>query len=608
MSPEEQTDPELQPWQRRLSDRMTKPPASVKKGLLISAFLPGMGEIYQGDRARGIRVFIYAVTLGIMCVFTSHIFFPLGPMAVRILHSILLIGVLAVWLYSIIRTVQFYEAEIRLWRAKKGIPSFKERFDVKAYLRNIREKGGRHNVEENLDEMLGNPKRSIVRMSLVVSLTYLVTKLNVFMDKVWIANISEAAVAAIGTVSPIYSVVSAAGVGIGTGACVCISYVLGRREYEKTQDLATASVFLSLAVSVPLGIFMVLSIHPIVGVEGAEITELASEYVIPLAIGCPVVILSGVLGGLFKAEGAMRKMTFCALVSIPVNMVLTPVLIYGAGWGIMGASIANVIGSAVSVAVALYLFRKGGYHFRIRFGIPTSTSMKEISSVGGPKAVEEMIGGLIILAQSMIIVTKTGSDTLALVELAFAFPYFMTLVPDSITAGAQPVCSAHAGERDISGMRRSIMYAMKINMVISLAAMVFMLVFASPLCSLFSGGDQSRVTDELLTVTRLFAFMIPMYLLGRMSGDMLQVVRKSDMSAIVFSAMGIMRLAMYLIWGNDTMEVAWMDLIGTSLAGLVMFILLMYYVRRFDPDEVDRKSESRSNIFSVLRDRRAAAE
>ncbi len=600
--------PELQPWLISLSKRMTKPPASVRKGLLISAFLPGIGEAYEGDVAKGLRVFLYAIVFAVLSILTSHVFFPSGPLIVRIIHPVMMVAVVAVWLYGIIRTVQFYEAEINLWQAKVGLPPIREMFDVREYLNRIRALGGKRNAESNLEGMLNDPKRAIVTMSMIVSLTFIATKFNVFMDKVWIANISDAAVAAIATVSPIYSAVSAVGVGIGTGACVCISYVLGKGEYRKTQDLATASIFLSLALSVPLALFLILSVDPIVGTQGPEVTGLARQYMIPLAIGSPAVILSGVLGCLFKAEGAMGKMTFCALASIPVDMALSPLLIYVFGWGIVGASVANVLGSAVSVAVSLYLFRKGGYHFRIRLGIPSSGSMKEITSVGGPKAVEEVFGGLIILAQCMIIAMKTGSDTLALVELAFTFPYFLTFIPDSLTSGAQPVCSAHAGRKDVAGMWSSMKYVLAVNLLISLTMTAVMFVFALQICSLFNGGDQSKVSDELLTITRMFAFLIPLYLLGRMSGDLLQVVRRSEVSAIVFSSLGALRLMALYIWGNSAMEVAWLDLISTCITGLVMFLILWYYAKRFDPDEVDERSERRSNVFSILWNRKTAAE
>ena len=590
-----------------MSERMAKPPASVRKGLVIAGILPGMGEVYQGNPRKGMMIFFGCLAFAVLAIFTSRIFFADGPMIVHILHAAFMIGVVGLWLYGIIRTIQFYEAEIDLWRAKKGLPPLKERYDRKAILERIKKKGGKHNVEYTLDEMINNPRHAIVSMSLVVSLTFIATKVNGFMDKVWIANISEDAVAAIATVSPIYSIVSAVGVGIGTGACICISYVLGKREYEKTQELATASIFMAIILSLPLAVFLVLSVGPIVGSQGEVIEGLAIQYVIPLAIGCPAIILAGVLGSLFKAEGAMKKMTFCALISIPVNMILTPLFIHVFGWGIIGASTASVIGSVVSVICALYFFRTGAYHFRIRLAIPSSGSMKEIFSVGGPKATEEVLGGLIILAQNMIIVMKTGSATMALVELAFSFPYLMTMLPDSLTAGSQPVCSAHAGKKDVDGMWSSMKYALGLNLILSLVAMVILLIFASPLCSLFSGGDQSQVTDELLTVTRMYAFIIPFYLIGRMSGNLLQVVRKSDICAIVFIALGVVRLGMISLWGNTTMDIAWVEIIANVLTGVVMFGLLFYYAKKFDPDTVNEKSEKRSNVFTILKERRANA-
>ena len=607
MNPESRNGPVLPPRLAELSEKMSKPPASVNKGLLVAALLPGMGEVYQGNPGKGNKIFIGSLVLAVLSILTSHIFFPDGHMFIHILHAMLMMGVIGLWLYGIIRTVQFYEAEIDLWRAKKGLPPLKEKYDRKAVLERIRQKGGKHNVQYTLDEMVNDPKRAIVNMSLVVSLTFIATKVNGFLDKVWIANISEDAVAAIATISPIYSVVSAVGVGIGTGACVCISYVLGKGEYEKTQELATASIFLSIALAVPLGIFLVLSVNPIVGVQGEVITDLAMQYVVPLAIGCPFIILSGVLGSLFKAEGAMKKMTTCAMISIPVNMILTPLFIHVFGWGIIGASTASVIGSIVSVMAAIYFFKKGGYHFTIRFAIPKSASMKEIFSVGGPKAAEEVLGGLIILAQNMIIVMKTGSATMALVELAFSFPYLMTMVPDSLTSGAQPVCSAHAGRKDVSGMWDSMRFALRVNLIISIIAAIVLAVFASPLCSLFCGMDQSKVTEDLLTVTRLYAIIIPFYLIGRMSGNLLQVVRKSDVSAIVFTGLGIARLGLFSLWGNSTMEIVWLEIIANILTGVIMFGLLYYYARKFDPDDVNEKSERRSNVFTILRERRANA-
>lgn len=64
-----------------LSERMSEPPASVKKGLPITSFLPGTGEVYQGNLNKGIRT---CSRRSVLRPFDTrqHIFFLDGPMFV----------------------------------------------------------------------------------------------------------------------------------------------------------------------------------------------------------------------------------------------------------------------------------------------------------------------------------------------------------------------------------------------------------------------------------------------------------------------------------------------------------------------------------------------
>ena len=91
-------------------------------------------------------------------------------------------------------------------------------------------------AEQVLETMSNDPKRAILHMTLLVVVTFLAVKINTFLDKVWIANISKDAVTAVSTVGPIYSDVSALGIGLGTGACVCIGCYLGRKGYPNTNE------------------------------------------------------------------------------------------------------------------------------------------------------------------------------------------------------------------------------------------------------------------------------------------------------------------------------------------------------------------------------------
>ena len=50
-----------------------------------------------------------------------------------------------------------------------------------------------------------------------------------------------------------------------------------------------------------------------------------------------------------------------------------------------------------------------------------------------------------------------------------------------------------------------------------------------------------------------------------------------------------------------------MEIAANVLTGLVMFGLLFYYAKKFDPNAVDEKSRKRSNVFAILKERRASA-
>lgn len=388
--------------------------------------------IYFGETKQGLKFFFITAALYVLEGITYEFVLTDESVFLALLNALLLVSTICIWLYNIVKTIQLFELDLKLWQMKAGASrnqdyfSYREATTLYEKAKDIESQKRKREQEERereekekdrekkekkaaLDLMLNDPKRAIVYMSLMVSMTFVATKVNTFLDKMWIAKIGEDAVSALSTVSPIYSVVSAIGVGLGTGACVCISYTLGKKDFSRSQELANASPFLSILLSIPTALFLILSVDPIVSVQGPVVTELATQYVIPLAIGCPAIILSGVLGSLFKAEGAMKIMTMCAMLSIPVNAVLTPVFINVCGWGILGASAATAIGSVVSMLASFYFFKKGNYHFKIRFTIPQSAAIREVLTVGGPKTIEEALGGFILLAQTVIIAGSVGS-------------------------------------------------------------------------------------------------------------------------------------------------------------------------------------------------------
>lgn len=610
---------------KRFLDRVVKPPEDWLIALVLSAVIPGSGIVYFGQARRGLKIFLITASLYVLGAAFYDFILTNESVFIPLIYAVILTAAISMWLYSIVITIQLYEIDLKLWQIKNGIYNKLDKIDYKELLDLLKEKikiakeedegqnepsldkededekeREKKEKKATLELMLNDPKRAIVYMSLIVSMTFIATKVNSFLDKMWISKISDEAVSAISTVSPIYSVVAAIGVGIGTGACICISYTLGKKDYSRSQDLANASLFLSILMSIPTALFLILSIDPIVSVQGPEITELAKQYVLPLAVGCPAIILSGVLGSLFKAEGAMKIMTMCALLSVPVNAILTPVFINYCGWGILGASAATALGSVASMLASFYFFRKGKYHFKVRFTTPKSSALREILTIGGPKAIEEALGGVIMLAQTVLVSTSVGSTALAITGLGFAFPYLMTMIPDSISTGAQPVCSAQAGAHNVSVMRSSMTFSFKLLLGLSLIPTFALLFFTEPIVSIFGNGN-TAITDELITASRIYAAVIPFYLLQRMCTNMLQVVRKSEISAPVYLGFGVLRLILIAVFATTVMEVVYIECFINFIGAIGLGIALIYFTKKFDPNVVDEKAEKRLNDLSAMK-------
>lgn len=54
-----------------------------------------------------------------------------------------------------------------------------------------------------------------------------------------------------------------------------------------------------------------------------------------------------------------------------------------------------------------------------------------------------------------------------------------------------------------------------------------------------------------------------------------------------------------------TEDVVIIEIASHVMTGLAMLGLVCYFAKRFDPDKVDGKTKKRSNIYTILKDRRA---
>ncbi len=452
------------------------------------------------------------------------------------------------------------------------------------------------------EEMIDDPKKAIIRMVVFVSLTYIAIKVNGFLDTIWIADLGSKAVTAVSTITPVYSTVAALGVGLGTGACVCIAYNLGAENRARANRMAGTAVYLSLVVAIPVVLFLLFGVNYLYeGLKGTEVRDAITAYVLPLALGAPILILVSVMGNFLKAEGAMRAVSVSTLMSLPVNAVLTPIMVFVFDWGLAGASTATVVGSVVSLAIIIWIYSRYDTQVKPHMSVPTIAEIKEILGVGLPRTVEEFSGGFVFMVQSTLIISLAGTETLAIHGLAFAIPYLLTIVSDSISAATQPVASAALGAGKDDVMRRSMKFSGVVIVLLGALATVLLLLFPEQILKIYSGGDLSDIQEELVVATRIYGLFIPMYLLHRFSSNMMQVLRKAHVWTAVYLVLTSMQVVTIYLFATDYYSVATIVAVFTSLVGATAVTMLYYYAHRFSSQKIIEMETAGKGVIRRLR-------
>ena len=578
--------------------------------LILTTFVSGLGHLYLGLWKRGaiyltIEISIYIAQLVVEAFDDGQNSLYDAAYLSTIILSLLL------WFQTMIGAVQWVDRNNDKWYRFNNLPrpesshskwirpSFMDA--VEKHQETERNFLRKRNPQTSLEEMINNPKKAIIRMSLIVSITYIVIKVNGFLDTFWVSQIGGAATAAVSAVNPLYTVVSSMGVGIGVGACICISYALGKNEYSRTQELSEAAIFMALAASIPTFLVLMVSIDPIVLVQDEEIAIMARQYVIPLAIGCPFIILSGVLTSLLKSEGAVAKMALCTLVSVPVNAILTPYMMNQLNMGVAGSSAATAVAMAVSAILTYLILKRGEYHFKVRVRLPTESSIKEIVGIGGPVAIDTFTMGILMLAQTVAVTIKTGSATLAVVELAFSFPYLLVMIPDSITSGSMPVCSALAGAWKIDAMKKSMGFSVKMTLILAILSAVVLFVFAEQILSLYTSGDTSGTTGELVMCARIYAVSLPFFLISRVFAGFLQTVRKAYISTPINILVMVIKIGTIYAVATDSYQVVMIELVFYVSLAILLGAVLIRSLRNYSPEDVDSMVQNKITFLWLVK-------
>jgi putative MATE family efflux protein len=363
----------------------------------------------------------------------------------------------------------------------------------------------------NIDSIIGNPRKAINRLAFPTILSMFLMFLNNLIDGFWVSGINANALAASGFILPLYLVIIGLGNGVGAGANSLISRYVGAGRFEDANNAVIHSIILMLLVSVIVllvGLFFLDDLVVLLGASSVKSYCLSYGGVIFLL---NIVFLApNVTASIFRGEGDVGRATNPLILTAVLNMILDPVLIFGADMGIFGAGLATVIASFIGWLWMLYwifvkkdtFFKFNLSYYRRRFEI-----YKNILVVSLPAALEEVIFALVAIILNFLIIVTAGVGEVASFTIAWRFISIAFLPCMAIGIATITVSGVAYGARNWRNFNETIKYSTLLGLAITVGICAVFFIFAYPLCGAFNfQANDLNLVNRSAEILRLLVF------------------------------------------------------------------------------------------------------
>src|ERR1700716_349681 len=219
----------------------------------------------------------------------------------------------------------------------------------------------------------GSVTRHLLNMAAFMAISMLMQTLYLLADLYWVGRLGKEAIAAVGVAGNLTMIVLALTQMLGVGTTTLISQAAGEKNQPRAELVFNQSLTMSILIAVALGVFGFLlrnSYCESLSADAATAT-LAKNYLLwflpALLLQFPLVPL----GSALRATGIVKPAVGFQVLSVVLNIVLAPLLIFGIGpWprlGVTGAALATFISILIADVLMVIYFEKKYHYLRFHF-------------------------------------------------------------------------------------------------------------------------------------------------------------------------------------------------------------------------------------------------
>ena len=432
-------------------------------------------------------------------------------------------------------------------------------------------------------------------------LTAMANNIAVMVDSILVGHmVGSTSMAAINLLSPVIQFYFSMTILFGLGASTIISYAKGKNDKASADKTFTVAFIALLFLSAVLMTVQFLLLDPIASIF-TSIPELKNElllYYIPVIAGTPFSLLLPSAVHCIRSDGRPNFASNLIILSKAVNLVMDIVLMGPFRMGIIGSSIATVIGNIIAFFVMLTHFkdRRNTLHF----DFSVFQNIKEFFVKLGllfATGVSGALGTLLITVKmfylNSMVQNEAGKNGMVAMSVISMCQIFVSAFVTGASQTMIPIVSVLLGEKDFTGIQ----YAFKKAVLILLTASVAIMLIIEGMPEFVAQMFGDKTAQEMLFAVpalRISSLSFPGLALSFLLMYYFMATKKKFLSLTISIVNGIAIIVpcAYVLSEIFGITGIWLTLVAAQY-GTLLFIAVMVFVM------VKRSNGRYKNIYLI---------
>ena len=360
-----------------------------------------------------------------------------------------------------------------------------------------------------LDMLSGSLWRTIPAFALPVALTGILEQMSSLIDTMMVGHLSgeagPAAMAAVGSNTPITSLLLNLFIGIALGTNVVIANAIGSGD-ERTVHKAVHSSVTFAVVGIAVTVVGELIAEPLLHLLSVPAENLgqALAFLRVYLLGMPSILLYNFEAAIFRSVGITKMPLQALALSSLLNVALVWLFIPVMGWGVAGAAAATAISYTVSAVILFVRLTRIDAPIRLNpreLGIDR-TVLARVVRIGLPAGLQSAVFSLAnIVIQACI--NSLGTEVMAASSAVISLEYVVYNLLNSFSQACTTFVGQNFGAGNVRRCKRVLLVSLAEAEVAQLVMLAILLGLGHQIVAAFN-PDPAVVSLGYLRICVLF--------------------------------------------------------------------------------------------------------